>query len=92
VPDRACDISFYKILGHYVVGGRLRSQILEQHQKMLGASLTLTQECVPGIKGRGDYLGVGRKYYREQAMYSKNILRSQANRLAQRSLHSMTTW
>jgi hypothetical protein len=50
-------ISHFTNFGHEVVGGRLRSQILEQHEKMLGASLTLTQKYVTEISGPGHGLG-----------------------------------
>lgn len=50
-------ISHFTNFGHEVVGGRLRSQILEQHEKMLGTSLTLTQKYVAEINGPGHGLG-----------------------------------
>jgi hypothetical protein len=50
-------ISHFTNFGHELVGGRLRSQILEQHQKLLGVSLTLTQKYLPEINGAGHGLG-----------------------------------
>jgi hypothetical protein len=50
-------ISHFTNFGHEVVGSRLRSQILNQHQKMLGTSLTLTQKYLADISGSGHGLG-----------------------------------
>jgi hypothetical protein len=50
-------ISHFTNFGHEIVGGRLRSQILGQHEKVKGASLTLTQKYMAASNGSGHGLG-----------------------------------
>jgi hypothetical protein len=54
-------ISHFTIFGHEVVGGRLRTHILEQHQKIIGQSLTLTQKY--RAEGNGTRHGLGDYLY-----------------------------